>query len=81
MLQGCLSNLHLESIDRSSFRQRSIKQLIVNAASGQPLGSEPEAFGTKGTWETVQTSVDAFYRFSRPHTIIGTVSLNFREVL
>ncbi|XXG51590.1 hypothetical protein AAC387_Pa03g0123 [Persea americana] len=72
MLQGCLPNLHLESINRRSFCQRSRKQLIGNATSGQPLGSEPEAFSTKGTWETVQTFLDAFYRFSRPHTVIGT---------
>lgn len=44
----------------------------MNATSGQPLGSEPEAFSSKRTWETMHSSLDAFYRFSRPHTVIGT---------
>ncbi|CAI9098460.1 OLC1v1035111C3 [Oldenlandia corymbosa var. corymbosa] len=42
---------------------------LVNAASGQPLESEP----SKDPLNTLQGSLDAFYRFSRPHTVIGTV--------
>ncbi|XP_010265485.1 PREDICTED: homogentisate phytyltransferase 1, chloroplastic-like isoform X1 [Nelumbo nucifera] len=59
-----------------SLRQQSTfswildKQFSVNASSEHPLESKPEA---KGTWKSIQTSLDAFYRFSRPHTVIGTV--------
>lgn len=41
---------------------------VVNAASGHSLESEP----SKSPWGPVQQAFDAFYRFSRPHTVIGT---------
>lgn len=62
------------------FRQRSERPTIyckndasflVRAASGQPLESEPEAYNTKSA-SNVLNALDAFYRFSRPHTVIGT---------
>jgi len=41
-------------------------------ASGQPLQSEPEAHDSASIWRAISSSLDAFYRFSRPHTVIGT---------
>ncbi|XP_044970928.1 probable homogentisate phytyltransferase 1, chloroplastic isoform X2 [Hordeum vulgare subsp. vulgare] len=41
-------------------------------ASMQPLRSEPEANDSASIWNPISTSLDAFYRFSRPHTVIGT---------
>ncbi|KAI3956418.1 hypothetical protein MKX01_016831 [Papaver californicum] len=52
---------------------RSCKNDPVNAASGQSLESEPEESGnSKSTQKPLQTAFDIFYRFSRPHTVIGT---------
>ena len=42
-------------------------------ALGQPLQSEPEAHDSASIWRAISSSLDAFYRFSRPHTVIGTV--------
>ncbi|KAF8687236.1 hypothetical protein HU200_042904 [Digitaria exilis] len=41
-------------------------------ASGQQLQSEPEAHDSASIWRAISASLDAFYRFSRPHTVIGT---------
>ncbi|KAJ8426286.1 hypothetical protein Cgig2_016205 [Carnegiea gigantea] len=49
----------------------STKRLVV-AFAGHPLETGPEAYGPKGYWNTLKNSADAFYRFSRPHTVIGT---------
>ncbi|XP_077216216.1 putative homogentisate phytyltransferase 1, chloroplastic [Tasmannia lanceolata] len=73
MWQGCLSNHRAENIDRkASFYQKSHKQCRVNATSEQSLGSEPEAYISNNTWKAIKDSSNVFYRFSRPHTIIGT---------
>ncbi|KAG2266893.1 hypothetical protein Bca4012_075630 [Brassica carinata] len=40
----------------------------ANATTGQP-----EAFDPKSKPNSFRDSLDAFYRFSRPHTVIGTV--------
>ncbi|XP_057497933.1 homogentisate phytyltransferase 1, chloroplastic-like [Actinidia eriantha] len=45
---------------------------IVSAASRQPLESEPGAYHPKNHWKSMQDGLNAFYRFSRPHTVIGT---------
>ncbi|KAJ8767328.1 hypothetical protein K2173_017372 [Erythroxylum novogranatense] len=50
------------------YRNRKEK-FSVHAASGQPLESKPGAFDPK---RSVLNSLYAFYRFSRPHTVIGT---------
>ncbi|EPS63580.1 homogentisic acid phytyltransferase, partial [Genlisea aurea] len=42
---------------------------IVSSASQSSLESEP----SKSPWSSVQSAWDVFYRFSRPHTVIGTV--------
>jgi len=44
----------------------------VHAASGQPPESGPES-----TSKSVRSTLDAFYRFSRPHTVTGTVKSKF----
>jgi len=51
----------------------STKRLVV-AFAGRPLETGPEAYRPKGYWDTLKNFADAFYRFSRPHTVIGTVS-------
>ncbi|KAF7147687.1 hypothetical protein RHSIM_Rhsim03G0265200 [Rhododendron simsii] len=55
----------------SAYQSRSAKH-IANAASSQPLESEPEAYHPKNPRESMQDALNAFYRFSRPHTVIGT---------
>ncbi|CAI0427798.1 unnamed protein product [Linum tenue] len=70
------SRHRVKAIKERSFSQpRShTKSLYVNATSGsQPLESEPGAYGgSKGVLDSVKNAVDAFYRFSRPHTVVGT---------
>ncbi|CAN0911138.1 Homogentisate phytyltransferase 1, chloroplastic, partial [Linum grandiflorum] len=61
-------------------QQRSRTKLVVNATSGQPLESEPGGYGSKSTLDSLKKSLDAFYRFSRPHTVIGTVKFPFQAV-
>lgn len=67
---------HLENAPQKlSFHQRSSRTYLVNAASGHPLEPEPEpgAYDPNNQWNSVRQAADAFYRFSRPHTVIGTV--------
>lgn len=45
----------------------------ANATTGQP----DEAFDPKSKPNSFRDSLDAFYRFSRPHTVIGTVKKRF----
>ncbi|XP_010094206.2 homogentisate phytyltransferase 1, chloroplastic [Morus notabilis] len=56
----------------STFYQRQNKRFPVNATAGHPLESEPEAISSKDVWNSTKDALDAFYRFSRPHTVIGT---------
>ncbi|XVE71847.1 hypothetical protein DITRI_Ditri10aG0184500 [Diplodiscus trichospermus] len=51
--------------------QKSNTKFLVNATSGHPLESDPGAY-PKTPWNSVKNVLDAFYRFSRPHTVIGT---------
>uniref|UniRef100_A0A803LSD8 Uncharacterized protein n=1 Tax=Chenopodium quinoa TaxID=63459 RepID=A0A803LSD8_CHEQI len=51
------------------------KRLVV-ACRGQSLESEPNAYEPKNIWNSIINFLDAFYRFSRPHTIIGTVKFS-----
>lgn len=68
---------HVRSVeDRGLLYRRRSRSYILNAASsGHPLESEPGTLDTQWNWDTVKNSLDAFYRFSRPHTVIGTVKL------
>lgn len=48
---------------------RKLKErFLVHASSEHPLESQP----SKSPRNSVHDAVDAFYRFSRPHTVIGT---------
>lgn len=48
------------------------RKYAVNATSEQPLESEPAAYQRKNPWKSIPGALDAFCRFSRPHTVIGT---------
>ncbi|TXG61078.1 hypothetical protein EZV62_012441 [Acer yangbiense] len=60
--------------ERSIFHKKNNKKFLANAAAGHPLESEPEsgAYKRKSTSNPITNAFDAFYRFSRPHTVIGT---------
>ncbi|XP_034200592.1 homogentisate phytyltransferase 1, chloroplastic isoform X2 [Prunus dulcis] len=58
--------------EKSAFYRRHGKRLLVNATAGHPLESEPGACNSKSKWISIKNAIDAFYRFSRPHTVIGT---------
>nr|GMD74281.1 homogentisate phytyltransferase 1, chloroplastic [Ipomoea batatas] len=70
-LQRPLATLeHVGSSDGSIINLRHRAGFAVNAASASdhPLESEP----SNSPLKSVQGVLDAFYRFSRPHTVIGT---------
>ncbi|CAN4084934.1 unnamed protein product [Withania somnifera] len=48
--------------------RKLLEKFLVHASSEHPLESQP----SKSPWDSVHDAVDAFYRFSRPHTVIGT---------
>lgn len=66
-LDGQESSLLVYPKHKSRFR--------VNATAGQP-----EAFDPKSKRNSFRDSLDVFYRFSRPHTVIGTVRFLLRNV-
>ncbi|XP_017698261.2 probable homogentisate phytyltransferase 1, chloroplastic isoform X2 [Phoenix dactylifera] len=58
---------------KSTYHGRLHERSPINATSGHSIGSEPpEAYDSTNTWKSILSSFDAFYRFSRPHTVIGT---------
>lgn len=66
-----------------SLYQRGHSKFLVNAASEQPLESEPLSYQPKSLQGSLQDALNAFYKFSRPHTVIGTVkflSLVFLQI-
>ncbi|CAL0307011.1 unnamed protein product [Lupinus luteus] len=48
------------------------RKYVVKAASEQSFESESRGLDPKNIWDSVKNSLDVFYRFSRPHTVIGT---------
>nr|AFB69501.1 isopentenyltransferase [Ginkgo biloba] len=58
--------------ERHAFHQSQNKKFVASAASEQPLESDPGAYHDNNPWKSVPDAFDAFYRFSRPHTVIGT---------
>ena len=64
-----------KSFDWKSTYSRISRQSTSTSinASGQPLQSEPEAHDSASIWRAISSSLDAFYRFSQPHTVIGTI--------
>lgn len=72
--QSQLQNIYTKgSGGINSSYQGQNKQYLVRAASGQPLESKPGAYNPKSIGDSVKSALDAFYRFSRPHTVVGTV--------
>jgi homogentisate phytyltransferase/homogentisate geranylgeranyltransferase len=73
--QGATLYHHQKFFDWKSSYCRISRQPISTSvnASGQQLQSEPEAHDSTSIWRAISSSLDAFYRFSRPHTVIGTV--------
>ncbi|KGN61152.1 homogentisate phytyltransferase 1, chloroplastic isoform X1 [Cucumis sativus] len=59
--------------ERYTFYQKKDDRIQVRkAASNQPFETESEALSSKNYGDSVRSFLDAFYRFSRPHTVIGT---------
>ncbi|KAJ1433469.1 UbiA prenyltransferase family [Sesbania bispinosa] len=65
-------NYHYKGIEGEPKYQECNRKYVVKAAPEQSFESEPHAFETKNILDSVKNSLDAFYRFSRPHTVIGT---------
>ncbi|KAL5549235.1 hypothetical protein UlMin_004466 [Ulmus minor] len=70
--QSLLKPCSKGSGERPIFYQRQNKRCIVNAAAGQPLDSDSGAYNSNSILNSAKSTLDAFYRFSRPHTVIGT---------
>jgi hypothetical protein len=66
--------------ERTTFYKRFDRKCLVNASSGHPLESEPGAYKPKNIWDSFKNASDAFYRFSRPHTVIGTVKFKLDSI-
>ncbi|GAB2224931.1 hypothetical protein Droror1_Dr00005712 [Drosera rotundifolia] len=64
---------HLRSIHRRSTPslRRGRSHLLV-AFSGRTLDSGSDSYNLKSSWDSLKSVINAFYRFSRPHTVIGT---------
>ena len=70
----------LRTAERSLTYSKTAPKFKVYSASGQPLESEPGAYDPKNIRSSVKNGLDAFYRFSRPHTVIGTVKYEFSQL-
>ena len=68
----CVFRRHWEGYTFCQKKDNRIQ--IRNAASNQPFESESEVLHSKNYGDSVKSFLDAFYRFSRPHTVIGTVT-------
>lgn len=66
-------NHHYKSIEGGCTCKKCNIKFVVKATSEKSFESEPQAFDPKSILDSVKNSLDAFYRFSRPHTVIGTV--------
>ncbi|KAJ0984208.1 hypothetical protein J5N97_002564 [Dioscorea zingiberensis] len=72
-LKGCLVNPGTKHIyQNTAHHRRSLRCIPLNPSSGHPLESEPERYESKSVWKSTLTSLNALYKFSRPHTVIGT---------
>lgn len=71
---------HLECVfkrhqERYTFYQKKDHRIQVRkAASNQPFESDSGVLSSKKYGDSLKSFLDAFYRFSRPHTVIGTVT-------
>ncbi|XP_023547225.1 homogentisate phytyltransferase 1, chloroplastic-like [Cucurbita pepo subsp. pepo] len=66
----CVFRRHWEGYTFCQKKDNRIQ--IRSAASNQPFESESEVLHSKNYVDSVKSFLDAFYRFSRPHTVIGT---------
>uniref|UniRef100_A0A0D9WSU0 Uncharacterized protein n=1 Tax=Leersia perrieri TaxID=77586 RepID=A0A0D9WSU0_9ORYZ len=58
---------------KSSYHRTPHRPTASSAdTSGQPPQSGVEVHDSASIWKPISSSLDAFYRFSRPHTVIGT---------
>lgn len=70
-IQDCLINYqHINA--KCTYHRRSQELSHVKATSGHPFESDPEEYASTSIWKTLLASLNVLYRFSRPHTIIGT---------
>lgn len=60
-------------VDRKPKNQ--ITGLVSASAAGSESESESDSLDSSNTSRPILSLLNAFYRFSRPHTIIGTVNL------
>ncbi|RDX65836.1 Homogentisate phytyltransferase 1, chloroplastic, partial [Mucuna pruriens] len=65
-------NHHYKGIEGGYTCQKCNIKFVVKATSEKSFESEPQAFDPKSILDSGKNSLDAFYRFSRPHTVIGT---------
>ncbi|KAL0920167.1 hypothetical protein M5K25_009284 [Dendrobium thyrsiflorum] len=67
---GCHTNKHIGLRTERFTRSNGWRHL--NATSEHSLEPEPEAYTFLKLWNILLSSLNVFYRFSRPHTVIGT---------
>ncbi|XP_058754745.1 homogentisate phytyltransferase 1, chloroplastic-like [Vicia villosa] len=65
-------SLYCKGTEGGSTHRECNRKFIVKAAPEQSFESEQPDFDSKNFLDAVKNSIDAFYRFSRPHTVIGT---------
>ncbi|XP_029130497.1 homogentisate phytyltransferase 1, chloroplastic [Cajanus cajan] len=63
---------HYKCIELGSTYKERARSNAVNAIVGESFESKPQDYSPKSIWGSVKDNLDAFYRFTRPHTIIGT---------
>ncbi|GFP96910.1 probable homogentisate phytyltransferase 1 chloroplastic [Phtheirospermum japonicum] len=68
--------LQKQDSTRQHVRPRRNLKYIVNSASEHSLESE----NSKSPWSSAQNALDAFYRFSRPHTALSIISVSLLAV-
>ncbi|XP_073004296.1 probable homogentisate phytyltransferase 1, chloroplastic [Typha latifolia] len=66
-----LINSNLRHVSGRSAKHGRSHELIRVNASEHSLG-EPQEYDSSSFWKPILSLLNAFYRFSRPHTIIGT---------
>nr|CAD1831994.1 unnamed protein product [Ananas comosus var. bracteatus] len=72
-VQEPLRDHYFRHIDGKSTCSGRTRESTTVHASGKPLESGHEAYDSSSIWRPMLSSLNAFYRFSRPHTVIGTV--------
>ncbi|XP_038889435.1 homogentisate phytyltransferase 1, chloroplastic isoform X1 [Benincasa hispida] len=66
----CVFRRHQER--HTSYQKKDNRIQVRKAASNQPFETESGALSSKNYGDSIRSFLDAFYRFSRPHTVIGT---------